>query len=66
MSESFRTRVYISEILKLQKKRLFVKYKKRNQFQDCAHITLPLWNSAFLEIYPYNELLSDIHEGKIS
>lgn len=27
-------------------------------------ITLPLWNSAFLEIYPYNELLSDIHEGK--
>ena len=49
-------RVYISEILKLQKKRLFCKIQEKK--------SLPLWNSAFLEIYPYNELLSDIHEGK--
>ena len=50
-------RVYISEILKLQKKRLFCKIQEKKSISR-------FWNSAFLEIYPYNELLSDIHEGK--
>ena len=62
LSESFR--VYISEILKLQKKRLFRKIQEEKSISRLYCITLPLWNSAFLEIYPYNELLSDIHEGK--
>ena len=57
-------RVYISEILKLQKKRLFCKIQEKKSISRLYCITLPLWNSAFLEIYPYNELLSDIHEGK--
>ena len=57
-------RVYISEILKLQKKRLFRKIQEEESISRLYCITLPLWNSAFLEIYPYNELLSDIHEGK--
>lgn len=57
-------RVYISEILKLQKKRLFCKMQEKKSISRLYCITLPLWNSAFLEIYPYNELLSDIHEGK--
>ena len=56
-------RVYISEILKLQKKRLFCKIQEKKSISRLYCITLPLWNSAFLEIYPYNELLSDIHEG---
>ena len=57
-------RVYISEILKLQKKRLFCKNTRKINFKIVLYYTLPLWNSAFLEIYPYNELLSDIHEGR--
>ena len=57
-------RVYISEILKLHKKRLFCKIQEKKSISRLYCITLPLWNSAFLEIYPYNELLSDIHEGK--
>ncbi len=57
-------RVYISEILKLQKKRLLRKIQEDKTISRLYCITLPLWNSAFLEIYPYNELLSDIHKGK--
>ena len=57
-------RVYISEILKLQKKRLFCKIQEKKSISRLYCITLPLWNSAFLEIYPYNELLSDIHKEK--
>ena len=53
-----------TEILKLQKKRLFCKIQEKKSISRLYCITLPLWNSAFLEIYPYNELLSDIHEGK--
>ena len=57
-------RVYISEILKLQRNVYFVKIQEKKSISRLYCITLPLWNSAFLEIYPYNELLSDIHEGK--
>ena len=57
-------RVYISEILKIQKRHLLRKIEKEKSISRLQCITLPLWNSAFLEIYPYNELLSDIHEGK--
>lgn len=57
-------RVYISEILKVQKKRLIRKIQEEKSISRLYCITLPLWNSAFLEIYPYNELLSWIHEGK--
>ena len=53
-------RVYISEILKLQKKRLLRKIQEEKSIARLYCITLPLWNSAFLEIYPYNELLSEI------
>ena len=56
--------VYISEILKIQKKRLLRKIQEDKSISRLYCITLPLWNSACLEIYPYNELLSDIHEGK--
>lgn len=57
-------RVYISEILKLQKKRLLRKIQEEKSISRLYCITLPLWNSAFLEIYPYHELLSEIHKGK--
>lgn len=57
-------RVYISEILKLQKKRLLRRIQEEKAISRLYCITLPLWGSAFLEIYPYNELLSDIHAGK--
>ena len=57
-------RVYISEILELQKKRLLRKIQEEKSISRLYCITLPLWNSAFMEIYPYNELLLDIHKGK--
>ena len=57
-------RVYISEILKIQKRHLLRKIEKEKSISRLYCITLPLWNSAFLEIYPYNELLSDIHKEK--
>lgn len=56
--------VYISEILKLQKKRIIRRIEEEKSISRLYCITLPLWNSAFLEIYQYNELLSWIHEGK--
>lgn len=40
-------RVYISEILKLQKKRLFCKIQEKKSISRLYCITLPLWNSAF-------------------
>ena len=63
MSESFRTCIHIRDI-KITKERLFCKIQEKKSISRLYCITLPLWNSAFLEIYPYNELLSDIHEGK--
>lgn len=57
-------RVYISEILKIQKRHLLHKIEKEKSISRLYCITLPLWNSVFLEIYPYNELLSDIHKEK--
>lgn len=57
-------RVYISEILNIQKKRLIRRIQEEKSISRLYCITLPLWNSAFLEIYQYNELLSWIHEGK--
>ena len=56
--------VYISEILKLQKKRIIRRIEEEKSISRLYCITLPLWNGAFLEIYQYNELLSWIHEGK--
>ena len=64
MSESFRTCIHIRDIKITKRNVFFVKYKKKKSISRLYCITLPLWNSAFLEIYPYNELLSDIHEGK--
>ncbi len=63
MSESFRTCIHIRDI-KITKETSFCKIQEKKSISRLYCITLPLWNSAFLEIYPYNELLSDIHEGK--
>ena len=64
MSESFRTCIHIRDIKITKEASYFVKYEKEKSISRLYCITLPLWNSAFLEIYPYNELLSDIHEEK--
>ena len=57
-------RVYISEILKLQKKRLFCKIQEKKSISRLFCFTLPLLNSAFLELYPSYLLVSDFLEGK--
>lgn len=53
---------YISEILRRKEKQIIKRIQKQKSIPFLYCVTLPLWNSAFLEIYEYNELLSDFYQ----
>jgi hypothetical protein len=54
--------VYISEILKPEKEFLKKRIRQKKKIPALYCITLPLWKSGILEIYSYNELISDFYE----
>ncbi|MBU5459016.1 hypothetical protein [Anaerostipes sp. MSJ-23] len=56
--------VYITEILKPIQERILQKIKNKKSIPKIYCITLPLWKSAFLEIYEYAQLLSDFYESE--
>lgn len=57
-------KVYISEILEKRANRICHRIRERKQIPFLYCVVLPLWKSAVLEIYEYNELLSDLYEGE--
>lgn len=56
--------VYISEVLKPGRHRLTEWIHREKRIPGLYCITLPVWNSAFLEIYEYNQLLSSFYKEK--
>lgn len=57
-------RVYISEILKPERERLIRRIKADEKVPWIYCITMPLWKSAILEIYSYNDLRSWLYESE--
>lgn len=55
-------RLYISELLKPKKRSLIKKVEEGESIPSLYCITLPLWESAVLEIYPYRELISSFYK----
>ena len=56
--------VYISEILKPGRRRLTEWIHQEKRIPRLYCITLPVWNSVFLDIYEYNQLLSSFYKEK--
>ena len=55
---------YISEILRRREKQIIKRIQRQKSIPFLYCVTLPLWKSAFLEIYEYDELLSDFYQGE--
>lgn len=55
--------VYISEILKPERNILRKRIQKRKRIPGLYCITLPQWGSGILEIYSYEDLLSDFYKS---
>lgn len=55
--------VYISEILKLEVDILKKRIRQKKRIPGLYCITLSQWKSGILEIYSYEELLSDFYES---
>lgn len=55
---------YISEILQRKKNKIIERIRRQKNIPFLYCVTLPLWKSAVLEIYEYNELLSDFYQNQ--
>ena len=55
---------YISEILQRKKNKIIERIRRQKNIPFLYCVTLPLWKSAVLEIFEYNELLSDFYQNQ--